>query len=108
MDGPEFPKIEKTPIDEKAVNYMYKMISMQKEKVHLVGTAQLTNIALLLTIYPEIKSNIASIVIMGGAIGMGNTSPCAEFNIEVITPYIINIKFCSVMQKQQKLFLKVI
>jgi inosine-uridine nucleoside N-ribohydrolase len=63
---------------------MYKVISKQKEKVHIVATAQLTNVALLLILYPEIKEKIASIVLMGGAIGMGNTSPSAEFNIEVL------------------------
>eukprot|EP01080_Neovahlkampfia_damariscottae_P008394 gene8394-219_t len=82
LDGPEFPKVERKPVDEKAVNYMYKVISKQKQKVHIVATAQLTNIALLLSIYPEVKSNIDTIVFMGGAIGMGNTSPGAEFNIE--------------------------
>jgi non-specific riboncleoside hydrolase len=62
---------------------MYKVISKQKEKVHIVATAQLTNVALLLILYPEVKEKIDSIVLMGGAIGMGNTSPSAEFNIEV-------------------------
>lgn len=31
--------------------------------------------------YPDIKDNISKIVIMGGAIGKGNITPAAEFNI---------------------------
>jgi inosine-uridine nucleoside N-ribohydrolase len=31
--------------------------------------------------YPEIKKKISQIVIMGGAIGKGNVTPAAEFNI---------------------------
>jgi pyrimidine-specific ribonucleoside hydrolase len=61
---------------------MFDVISAQEEPVHLVCTAQLTNAALLLTLFPEIKPKIAQIVIMGGGIGIGNTSPAAEFNIE--------------------------
>jgi inosine-uridine nucleoside N-ribohydrolase len=58
------------------------IISSQVEPVHLVCTGQLTNAALLLTLFPEIKSKLAQVVIMGGGIGIGNTSPAAEFNIE--------------------------
>jgi inosine-uridine nucleoside N-ribohydrolase len=31
--------------------------------------------------YPEIKIKISKIVMMGGAIGRGNISPAAEFNV---------------------------
>jgi inosine-uridine nucleoside N-ribohydrolase len=31
--------------------------------------------------YPELKQKISKIVLMGGAIGKGNISPAAEFNI---------------------------
>lgn len=51
------------------------------EKVTIVGTAQLTNIALLLIVFPEIKQKIEQIVLLGGAIGLGNISPNAEWNI---------------------------
>ncbi|KAF0984787.1 hypothetical protein FDP41_000686 [Naegleria fowleri] len=83
LDGPTFPKLTKTAItDEKAVNYMYKVINSQDRPVNLICTGQFTNAALLLILYPEIKSKIAQIIVMGGAIGFGNTSPAAEFNIE--------------------------
>ena len=43
--------------------------------------APLTDFALLFKQYPEVKENIAEIVIMGGNIGHGNHSPFAEYNI---------------------------
>jgi uridine nucleosidase len=50
--------------------------------VTLVATGALTNIALLLRNYEKtMKKHIKEIVIMGGAIGVGNRSPVAEFNI---------------------------
>lgn len=51
--------------------------------VVLVATGALTNVALLLALYPEVRACLRDIVIMGGALGMGNTSPAAEFNIEI-------------------------
>jgi len=52
------------------------------EKVALVALGRLTNVALMLTLFPEVKKNLRQIVFMGGAIGMGNTHPAAEFNIQ--------------------------
>ena len=49
----------------------------------LVATGPQTNVALLLNSHPELHSNIARIVIMGGAMGLGNWTPAAEFNIFV-------------------------
>ena len=50
--------------------------------VTLVATGALTNVALLLRNYEQtMKKCIKEIVIMGGAIGVGNRSPVAEFNI---------------------------
>ena len=43
----------------------------------------LTNIALLLTQYPECRFNIRRLVIMGGSAGRGNFTPNAEFNIAI-------------------------
>ncbi|CAI5516802.1 unnamed protein product, partial [Closterium sp. Naga37s-1] len=53
----------------------------RRERVALVCTGSLTNAALLLTMHPQVKSMI-EIVLMGGALGLGNTGPVAEFNIQ--------------------------
>jgi inosine-uridine nucleoside N-ribohydrolase len=38
-------------------------------------------LAILFLSYPEIKEKISKIVMMGGALGKGNITPAAEFNI---------------------------
>ena len=48
-----------------------------------MATGPLTNVALLLARYPEMETRLERIVLMGGAIGEGNTTPSAEFNIWV-------------------------
>jgi len=60
-------------------------------KIKLIATASLTNVALLLTLYPQIIPMI-DIIIMGGCLGVGNTSPVAEFNIQV-DPHSASIVF---------------
>lgn len=51
------------------------------EKVTLVPTAPLTNIALLLRTYPAAARGIGEIVFMGGAAQSGNATASAEFNV---------------------------
>lgn len=70
-------------LDEKALDGMVHILKTSKEKVTIVATGPLTNIAILLLAYPELKENIEEIVFMGGACFGGNCSPVAEFNIYV-------------------------
>jgi len=76
-----FPSLKKGPLKKKAVLHMFDVISQNPKQVTVIATGCLTNIAILLTLFPEVKTNIERIVIMGGAIGMGNMTPDAEFNI---------------------------
>lgn len=64
------------------------------EKVTLICTAPLTNIALLLEKYPECKSKIEKIILMGGGINHGNCTPAAEFNM-LFDPEAAQIVFSS-------------
>ncbi|KAJ2356646.1 hypothetical protein GGF43_001936 [Coemansia sp. RSA 2618] len=64
-----------------AVNAMYRAIMESDEPISIAAIGPLTNIALLLSVYPEAASKIKTLSIMGGAIGMGNTTAAAEFNI---------------------------
>jgi len=50
-------------------------------EVTLVAIGPLTNLACALVQAPEIAQRAREIVLMGGAIGLGNTTPAAEFNI---------------------------
>lgn len=51
-------------------------------RVALVATGALTNVALLLWLYPHL-AGLVSLTVMGGAVGAGNTHTCAEFNLAV-------------------------
>jgi pyrimidine-specific ribonucleoside hydrolase len=44
---------------------MYNIISKSTNKVSLICTAALTNVALLLKIFPKIKENIEEIIVLG-------------------------------------------
>jgi inosine-uridine nucleoside N-ribohydrolase len=44
-----------------------------------VPTGPLTNVALFLALYPDLRPE--RVVLMGGAIGEGNRTPAAEFNV---------------------------
>ena len=81
MDGFEFKQISMKPLKEHAVLAMRKTLEDSDEPVTLVPIGPLTNIALLLSMFPEINAKIKRIVLMGGSIGLGNCSQAAEFNI---------------------------
>ncbi|WP_086314864.1 non-specific riboncleoside hydrolase [Enterococcus sp. 7F3_DIV0205] len=82
MDGYEFPKSKYELLTKNhAVIEMYKVLMESKEKTTIVGIGPLTNIALLLRIYPECVERIEELVIMGGALGRGNYGVLSEFNI---------------------------
>ena len=51
------------------------------QQVTFIATAPMTNLALLLRVFPEVKDKIRRIVFMGGAVKGGNVTPAAEFNI---------------------------
>lgn len=53
----------------------------ENEQVTLIETAPMTNLALLLRVFPEVKNKIQRIVFMGGAVKGGNVTPAAEFNV---------------------------
>ncbi len=51
------------------------------EKATILPIGPLTNIALLLKTYPEVKDKIEKIVFMGGSLSCGNVTSLAEFNV---------------------------
>eukprot|EP00747_Dinoflagellata_sp_TGD_P220676 gnl/TRDRNA2_/TRDRNA2_92608_c0_seq1.p1 gnl/TRDRNA2_/TRDRNA2_92608_c0~~gnl/TRDRNA2_/TRDRNA2_92608_c0_seq1.p1 ORF type:complete len:340 (-),score=51.11 gnl/TRDRNA2_/TRDRNA2_92608_c0_seq1:53-1072(-) len=70
-----------TMLEGKAVLKMAEAIEASPEPVNLVATGCLTNVALFLRLYPELLPKVKQIVFMGGAVGVGNRSAAAEFNI---------------------------
>lgn len=83
MDGPYFSGTDYPVISENAVHFMYEQIMACPEKVTIVALAPLTNVALLIKVYPDVKEKIERISLMGGGISHGNCTETAEFNIYV-------------------------
>tara|TARA_B100001146_G_scaffold219851_1_gene227661 strand:+ start:102 stop:1049 length:948 start_codon:yes stop_codon:yes gene_type:complete len=81
LGGIDLPTSPSTVIDKHAVEFLAEEIDKSSEKVTIVALGPLTNIATLFRIYPNVVSSIEQLVIMGGAIGPGNITPTAEFNI---------------------------
>jgi len=79
LDGPALPG-PSTPVREgHAVDFIADQIRARGGKVTLVPTGPLTNVALLFALHPDAVPE--RIVLMGGAVGEGNRTPAAEFNI---------------------------
>ncbi|MDO4307658.1 MAG: nucleoside hydrolase [Eubacteriales bacterium] len=79
------PAAAKTMMKEHAVLYLNRLLKELPEgkKATLIATGPLTNIAMLLRLFPEVKDKILEIVFMGGAAMGGNVTPSAEFNMYV-------------------------
>ena len=69
------------PRDVHAVDLLIETVSASPGQITLVATGPLTNIALAVCRYPQLVSQVADFVIMGGSATRGNVTPAAEFNI---------------------------
>lgn len=76
LDGPSLPDPSARPVAEDAVTFLAGRLA---PGVVLVPTGPLTNVARLIDDHPAARPE--RIVLMGGAIGLGNMTPAAEFNI---------------------------
>ena len=81
LDGPALPPPSRAPLADHAIDWIAATLREQPRPVTLVPTGPLTNVALLLARHPEVEAGIERVVLMGGAIGEGNVTPAAEFNI---------------------------
>ncbi|MDU5229359.1 MAG: nucleoside hydrolase [Anaerococcus sp.] len=66
--------------NQSAIKAMAKVLEENK-KTLIIAVGPLTNIASLILSRPDLKEKISEITIMGGAVGMGNVTSNAEFNI---------------------------
>jgi len=67
-----------------AVDYLIShLLASDEHSVTLCPLGPLTNIALALRLRPDIASRVKRIVLMGGAMNLGNITPAAEFNFYV-------------------------
>ncbi len=81
MDGPVLPEPDIAAVPQHAVDLLIDLLMQSDGDIILVPTGPLTNIASAIRREPAILPKIQAISLMGGAIGLGNTTPVAEFNI---------------------------
>lgn len=84
IDGANLPEPTRALAEPHAVEAMIAALDAAAPgAITLCALGPLTNIAAALERAPAIGPKIREIVLMGGAIGLGNTTPSAEFNIYV-------------------------
>ena len=81
LGGIALPDSERQPRTESAVEMLHQVIMRSPDPVTLVALAPQTNIAMLLTLHPEVIERLTRIVFMGGSAGSGNVTAVAEFNV---------------------------
>jgi inosine-uridine nucleoside N-ribohydrolase len=83
LDGVDWPA-PSVPLDARdGVDVIVEAALSGPGPLTVVAVGPLTNVAAALRTSPEIARGIDRIAIMGGAIGLGNVTPSAEFNIYV-------------------------
>lgn len=66
---------------EHAVNQMYELVKENPGQVSIICLGPLTNLAIALRMYDDMKELIKEVYMMGGNnLGVGNTTKAAEFN----------------------------
>ncbi|MEO1133104.1 MAG: nucleoside hydrolase, partial [Cyanobacteria bacterium J06639_1] len=83
LDGYPFPEPQMPLVSLHAVEWLVSTLLAAESPVTIAALAPLTNLAVALTMAPEIGDRIEHLVVMGGAEGAGNITPAAEFNIYV-------------------------
>ena len=80
--GVEVPAAPYPVQKEHAVSLLARRLrDAEPHSVTIAAIGPLTNIALLLAMYPELTGRIARLVVMAGSMGRGNITPVAEFNV---------------------------
>lgn len=94
LEGPTMPEPAFDLVEMSALELLIKTIEQSEEKITLVPTGPLTNIAALFLVRPDLKAKIERISLMGGGAYTGNWTPAAEYNI-FIDPEAASIVFNS-------------
>jgi purine nucleosidase len=81
LDGADLPEPSVRLADGHAVEVIIAALRARPGRVTLCPIGPLTNIAQAMVQAPDIVGHIDRIVLMGGAIGEGNVTPSAEFNL---------------------------
>lgn len=93
LNGVELPEPKMPLAPGHAVDAIIEIVmAAPAGTVTLCPTGPLTNIAMALLKESELAPRLREIVLMGGAIGLGNVTPAAEFNIYV-DPHAARVVF---------------
>lgn len=94
LDGPNLPEPTLSLAPIHAVDLLIDLLLDSSGDITIVATGPLTNLASAMRREPRIVPQIEQIVLMGGAMGLGNWTPSAEFNM-YIDPEAAHIVFTS-------------
>jgi len=83
LGGIPFPEPKTKPVSDFGPDLIRRIVRQYPKEVSIIPIGPLTNVALALQADPELAGLIKEIVLMGGSISGGNTTPSAEFNIYV-------------------------
>lgn len=84
LAGADLPPPAGSPATDHAVEAIIALCrAAPDDGITLCPLGPLTNLALAFRLAPDILPKVKRIVLMGGAIGLGNITPAAEFNIHV-------------------------
>jgi inosine-uridine nucleoside N-ribohydrolase len=81
LDGPAFSE-PSVPLDPRHAVDLIGELGRAVAGLTVVTTGPLTNLATAMQRDVTLAGRLRRVVMMGGAIGLGNTTPAAEFNIE--------------------------
>ena len=93
LDGFTFPKPNRDFDKRHGVQLIIDSV-MNNDDVTIVATGPLTNVAMAIKMEPRLLNKVKEIVLMGGSVDNGNTSPAAEFNI-MCDPEAAHVVFSS-------------
>ena len=94
MEGYDFVEHQRQPLAKPAFQAIRDALMHAAEPITLVAIGPLTNIALLLTQYPECVFNIRRLVIMGGSAGRGNFTPLSQRQHEQWSAHARLVRYC--------------
>ncbi len=81
IDGANLPQPSRSAEESHAVDWLIDVLRNAEAPITVATLGPLTNIAMAIIMAPEIIDNISELVLMGGALSLGNITPAAEFNI---------------------------
>lgn len=98
LEAPRIGAPRRQATSRNGVSFLIDAVMGSDEKVTLIASGPLTNLAVALRLEPKIASRIERIVFMGGSTDYGNDSPAAEFNM-LCDPFAAQIVLDSAVPK---------